>query len=187
MMTIRPAKYQDQAAIQGIYETAFAENERALVTQVALALLTAKTRPPSLSFVAEINDTMVGHIAFSPVSVSNESSVQAYILVPLAVSVAWQRQGIGTKLVEYGKQVLVDLGVKRLFVYGDPNYYGKFGFSTEQAVHYQPPYPLQYPQGWQALLLNHLDDLSHGETPTDITKITTTITCIEPLCDARLW
>ena len=47
------------------------------------------------------------------------------------------------------------MGVNVVFVYGDPKYYGKFGFSAEVASAYSPPYELQYPFGWQAVALNN--------------------------------
>ncbi|MEO0808953.1 MAG: N-acetyltransferase, partial [Cyanobacteria bacterium J06643_4] len=40
-----------------------------------------------------------------------------------------------------------------LLVYGDPKYYGRFGFSAAAAEQYLPPYPLKYPHGWQAIVL----------------------------------
>ena len=45
------------------------------------------------------------------------------------------------------------MGVDILFVYGDPKYYSRFGFSADAAVRYIPPYRLQYPFGWQGIAL----------------------------------
>ncbi len=41
-----------------------------------------------------------------------------------------------------------------LFVYGNPDYYGKFGFSVDTAQCYIPPYWLEYSFGWQAIALS---------------------------------
>ena len=69
------------------------------------------------------------------------------------------------------------MGVNVLFVYGDPQYYGRFGFRTDAAKQYTAPYRLQYPFGWQAMAL---DD---GCT----TSSSGIIACVTSLCDPSLW
>jgi len=184
MTTIRQATDQDHDAIQAIYLAAFDESERTLVAKLALDLLVEKTIPPTFSFVAEIKHKLVGHIAFSPISPislnnhqNKHQGLQAYILAPLAVEPNYQKQQIGTTLIEYGIQQLSAMNVQIVFVYGDPNYYGRFGFSADAADYYTPPYPLQYPFGWQACKLS--DDHSI-QSPTNIT-------CVTALCHPKLW
>ena len=72
---------------------------------------------------------------------------------------------------------LSKMGVNVLFVYGDPKYYGKFGFNADLASGYSPPYELQYPFGWQAIILNE----------GVFTESTVKISCVDPLKDAELW
>jgi len=69
------------------------------------------------------------------------------------------------------------MGVSIVFVYGDPKYYGRFGFNTDAASQYKTPYNLQYPFGWQAILLNECD----------IEKPTVAINCVISLYDPKLW
>ena len=69
------------------------------------------------------------------------------------------------------------MGVNVLFVYGDPNYYGKFGFNADAASRYSPPYELQYPSGWQAITF------SEGV----LTESNVKISCVDPLNDPELW
>ena len=69
------------------------------------------------------------------------------------------------------------MGVDILFVYGDPKYYSKFGFSVGAAERYIPPYKLQYPSGWQGIALN---EYSTGESSAKIA-------CVASLCDPALW
>lgn len=180
-MNIRLATDQDHDTIQAIYLAAFDESERTLVTKLALDLLVEKTIPPTFSFVAEIEHKLVGHIAFSPLSLNSHQDqhqdLQAYILAPLAVEPSYQKRQIGTTLIEYGIQQLSAIGTHRVIVYGDPNYYGRFGFSADAANSYTPPYPLQYPFGWQARKLS--DDHSL-QSPTNIT-------CVTALCHPKLW
>lgn len=69
------------------------------------------------------------------------------------------------------------MGVNIVFVYGDPKYYGRFGFSADAAHQYTTPYKLQYPFGWQAILLKAVD----------IEKSHVAITCVTALGDPKLW
>ncbi len=84
---------------------------------------------------------------------------------------------MGTILIESGMDRLSRMGVNVLFVYGDPKYYGKFEFNADLASGYSPPYELQYPFGWQAIIL------SEGV----FTESTVRISCVDPLKNAELW
>jgi putative acetyltransferase len=84
---------------------------------------------------------------------------------------------IGTKLIENGIEQLSEKGVSVVFVYGDPKYYGKFGFNAGAASRYSPPYELQYPFGWQAIALNEVC----------FEKQNVKISCVASLCDPELW
>ena len=81
------------------------------------------------------------------------------------------------KLVETGMERLSKMGVNVVFVYGDPQYYGKFGFSPDVASRYSPPCKLQYPFGWQAVTLN--------EESMEVASVK--ISCVASLSDPELW
>jgi putative acetyltransferase len=176
-MNIRIATNQDSAYIQGVHLCAFPEDENEIVSKLAIDLLSKKTTPQTISFVAETDGAIVGHIAFSPVLIDNNEVFQGYILAPLGVKPDYQKRRIGSKLIEYGMQHLSDMGVNVVFVYGDPKYYGRFGFSADAADQYTTPYKLQYPFGWQAIVLKGCD----------IEKPPVAITCVTSLCDPKLW
>jgi predicted N-acetyltransferase YhbS len=74
-------------------------------------------------------------------------------------------------------QQLLKTDVNILFVYGDPEYYRKFCFSADVADRYIPPYKLQYPCGWQAIVLNE----------SNVEKSPNRIACVTSLCDPKLW
>ena len=82
---IEIAREQDSEVIREIYQTAFPEEESAMVAKLAVDLLAEKTVPEILSLVAREIETTVGHVAFSPVKVENNESCKASILAPLAV------------------------------------------------------------------------------------------------------
>lgn len=151
--------------------------EREIVSKLAIDLLSEKTTPQTISLVAEADGTIVGHIAFSPVIIENNEVFQGYILAPLGVNPNHQKRRIGTKLIEYGMQRLSGMGVNVVFVYGDPKYYSRFVFSNNVVHPYTTPYKLQYPFGWQAIVLSECD---LGEKPA-------AITCVSSLCYPQLW
>jgi len=135
-----------------------------------------KTNPETISLVAEADGAVVGHIAFSPVIINNKSWI-GYILAPLGVKPEYQKRQIGSKLIESGMERLSKMGVNVVFVYGDPEYYGKFGFNADVASGYSPPYELQHPFGWQAVVLNK----------GVFTESTVKISCVGPLSEPELW
>ena len=50
--------------------------------------------------------------------------------------------------------MLTQDGACVLLVYGDSNYYGRFGFKKETGDAFIPPYPLKYLFGWAGMMLN---------------------------------
>lgn len=176
-MHIRTATSLDQDGIHDVYWSAFAESEREIVSNLAVNLLSEETTPQTISLVAETEGAVVGHVAFSPVTIGSNKNFQGYILAPLGVKPDYQKRRIGSKLVESGMQQLSEMGVDILFVYGDPNYYSRFGFRTDAADRFIPPYRLQYPFGWQAIALNECN----------VEKSPVEIACVGSLCDPELW
>ena len=81
----------------------------------------------TISLVAEIDGQIVGHIAFSPVTVS-DGATGWYGLGPISVLPEYQRQGIGQALMKEGLRLLKDMGGQGCALVGDPNYYKRFGF-----------------------------------------------------------
>jgi len=176
-MNIRIATNQNRDDVQKVHLCAFPEGESEIVSKLAIDLLFEKTTPQTISLVAETDGAILGHIAFSPVTINNHEHFQGYILAPLGVKPDYQKRRIGSKLIEYGMQQMSAMGVNVVFVYGDPKYYDRFGFSAEAAQQFTPPYPLQYPFGWQAVLLNECE----------IEKPPVAISCVTSLCDPTLW
>jgi putative acetyltransferase len=83
----------------------------------------------TVSLVAVLDTTIIGHIAFSPVEIaSEESSYVALTLAPVAILPAHQNKGIGSKLVAAGLQACRRLGHEIVVLAGHPNYYPRSGF-----------------------------------------------------------
>ncbi len=129
MLTIRWEQPQDLPAIHHVHTLAFGQpNEADLVDALRRA------GALSISLVAVKDDLTVGHIAFSPVTVASDSAtIDAIGLAPLAVLPAYQRQSIGSQLIQAGLQACMettDAGV--VVVLGHPAYYPRFGFTPSK-------------------------------------------------------
>lgn len=132
---------------------AFDEGEQEAVARLAIELTVEPAEPKTLSLVAEIQGMVVGHVAFSPVRTEVDGEAFGYILAPLAVMPACQRGGVGSELVRSGLDWIRTTPACIVFVYGDPNYYKRFGFSAEAAGNFAAPYQLEFPLSWLALTL----------------------------------
>lgn len=109
----------------------------------------------TLSLVAEIDEQIVGHIALSPVTIS-DGSEGWYGLGPVSVLPMHQKQGIGTSLINEGLSLLKDMGGQGCALVGYPNYYKRFGFrnvpeliheGVPQEVFLVLPFTEKIPQG----------------------------------------
>src|SRR4029453_5092014 len=78
--------------------------------------------------VATMSDRVVGHIMYSPVTVGD--TVNGVALGPMAVVPEYQRQGIGTKLIEAGNRKIKAAGYPFIIVVGHAEYYPRFGFRS---------------------------------------------------------
>lgn len=174
---VRMATGLDREDIRGVYLSAFPAGENQLVAKLADSLLDERTDPATISLVAEVAGRVVGHIAFSPVTAGRETNWLGYILAPLGVQPEYQRVDVGSRLIERGIELLATKLASTLFVYGDPKYYGRFGFSTEAAARFVPPCDLAHPFGWQARMLR-------GECPADAAI---ELSCVQSLRDPALW
>lgn len=81
-----------------------------------------------LSLVAVQDDRIVGHIIFSPVRIEGDKTVDGMGLAPMAVLPELQHQGIGSRLVQAGIEILKNQGSPFIIVLGHPKYYPCFGF-----------------------------------------------------------
>ena len=99
----------------------------------------------------------VGHILFTKAVLDPPIALKAYILAPLAVIPAFQKQGIGGSLIKQGLQILADWGVDWVFVLGHESYYPRHGFSPALKLGFEPPYPIpeQFTAAWMVQALTH--------------------------------
>jgi len=105
-----------------------------------------------ISLGATVDDQLVGHILFSPVTVLAGSEDPLVGLGPMAVLPAWQRKGVGTTLVEAGLERCRAAKYGGVVVLGHPAYYPRFGFrpAVEWGIVCKYPAP---PEAFMALEL----------------------------------
>ena len=121
MVEIREEKLGDIAAVRELTRRAFGQDQESNIVD---ALRT--NGAALLSLVATANGQVVGHIMFSPLTVAE--NVNAVALGPMTVAPEYQRQGIGTKLIEAGNRKIKDAGYPFIIVVGHAEYYPRFGF-----------------------------------------------------------
>lgn len=172
-MIIREATLLDEDGIRDVHKAAFGEGED--IGGLACELLHEGTTPDILHLIALKREVLIGHVAFSPVK--TRPGTNDYLLAPLGVDPNHQKAGVGSKLVREGLRLLKGMGAGTVLVYGDPDYYGRFGFKRELAEKFEPPFELKYPFGWQALNLN-------GNLPPDDSN---QIDCVASLNKEKYW
>lgn len=123
-LSIRPETAFDVPAIYQVNKLAFGrDSEAQLVNRLR------QNGAITLSWVAERDGEIVGHILFSPVTVTAEDEVwTAVALGPMAVMPACHRQGIGSSLIRAALLYLRESGQDVVFVLGHADYYPRFGF-----------------------------------------------------------
>jgi putative acetyltransferase len=128
-MNIRAEALADIDAIERVTVAAFDGKPYSQQTEHLIVNGLREAGALSISLVAENEHKVIGHIAFSAVTI-NGIDLGWYGLGPLSVLPELQRQGVGTKLVEAGLTRIRDLGAKGCILEGSPQYYQRFGFKN---------------------------------------------------------
>lgn len=117
---IRPERPDDREGIRAVHDAAFKGTAESRIVD-ALRAAGALT----ISLVALVNDVIVGHIAFSPVTIDGRD---VGALAPVGVLPSHQHAGIGDALCCRGLETARELGVRACVVLGHASYYPRFGF-----------------------------------------------------------
>ena len=123
MVMLRPEKVGDETAIHALHASCFPTDAEARL--VDLLRDAGRLR---VSLVAVVDGAVVGHVAFSPVTV--EGGVSGLGLAPLAVIESQRRRGIAAMLAEQGLAACRAEGAGWAVVLGEPEYYERFGFRS---------------------------------------------------------
>jgi len=139
---IRSETPADLRAIEAVTVAAFLDAPHAGHIEQFIVAALREAGQLTLSLVAESEGEIVGHVAVSPVEVSDGTGGW-YGLGPISVLPQRQRQGIGTRLMQEALRRLRERGAAGCVLVGEPQYYGRFGFRAEAGLTY-PGIPPQY-------------------------------------------
>jgi putative acetyltransferase len=139
-ITIRSETGADAAAITDVTIAAFETLEISNQTEHFIVEALRAAGALTVSLVAELDGKVVGHIAFSPVTISDGTD-DWLGLGPVSVLPQYQKQGIGKALITQGLARLREMGARGCCLVGHPGYYGQFGFAntSDLAVEHVPP------------------------------------------------
>lgn len=126
---IRGEADADVGAIRDVTVAAFQTLEISGHTEQFIIAALRAAKSLTVSLVAEVDGRVVGHIAFSPVTMSDGTG-NWYGLGPVSVLPECQRQGIGKALIAAGLSRLKGLNARGVCLVGHPDYYRKFGFEN---------------------------------------------------------
>ncbi|MCK9541053.1 MAG: N-acetyltransferase [Novosphingobium sp.] len=132
-IAIRDERPGDAAAITRVIAAAFADHPHSDGSEPRIVEQLRRNGDLTLSLVAETADGIVGHIAFSPVTIERADSIW-FGLGPVSVPPACQNSGIGAALVRAGLSRIGNEGATGCVLLGEPDYYRRFGFSADTAL-----------------------------------------------------
>ncbi|WP_294925195.1 N-acetyltransferase [uncultured Paracoccus sp.] len=132
---IRPEQPGDEDAIHDLTVAAFAPMPYSQGTEAPIIRALRRDGDLTLSLVALHGPDIIGHIAFSPVTIDGRAEGW-FGLGPVSVHPGFQRRGVGSLLVRQGLGALKAQGAKGCALIGDPDFYARFGFANDGRLDY---------------------------------------------------
>jgi putative acetyltransferase len=141
-LRVRAETPADCEAIETLTVAAFLNAPHTRRTEQHIVNALRKAGRLTVSLVAHIDAGLIGHVALSPVSIS-DGTASWFGLGPISVVPRLQRLGVGSRLMREGLRTLREQGASGCVVLGEPEYYGRFGFRANPAL-VLPGVPAQY-------------------------------------------
>jgi putative acetyltransferase len=157
---IRRATEADWATIPEIHRVAFGD-EGDRVARLAVELRKSEWHEAELSFVAEEDGALVGHV-MNTWNWLEGGSPRVLQLSPLGVLPEYQRRGHGSALVRASLDAVRGRGEPLLLLEGNPKYYGRFGFVRADKLGLLPPPEALYDWAFQVAVLDEEAVLPQG-------------------------
>ncbi len=133
---IRDERPGDIASIRAVTRAAFETMPYSQQTEAAIVDALRSAGALAVSLVAVEGDTVIGHVAFSPVTIGSADAPGWYGIGPLSVRPDRQRSGVGSALMRAGIAHIRESGGQGCVVVGDPAYYERFGFVPGGSLSY---------------------------------------------------
>ena len=150
-MVIRQETEKDYDEVYAVVKAAFerAEHSDGNEQDLVAALRKGGAFVPELSLVAQKDGRIVGHILLTKGSVGSRDVL---VLAPLSVLPENQSQGIGSALMEAGRQAAEALGYDSITVLGSEDYYPRAGYIPAEQLGIRAPFEVP-PENFMALRL----------------------------------
>ena len=147
---VRAEEPDDRPAIRTVVLEAFRADDHPEPPEADLidALRDSAAWLPALSVVAERDGEVVAHALLTRVTVGDDAR-PALALGPVAVRPAHQGVGLGTAAVRAALDAARAAGETLVLVLGEPEYYGRFGFTNAQEQGFTGPWGSG--RHWQAM------------------------------------
>ena len=159
-ITIRPEEHKDYKSIVSLILRSFQDgtdySDGSDIIALVEEIRDSAYYIPELSFVAELDNKVVGHFLFSRFPLSptrdgghqDETSSGIVMLAPVAVHADYFRQGIGTAMLMMGIEKVREMGFKGITVEGNYRFYNQLGFrtSSEYGIFPTSGYPMKEPR-----------------------------------------
>lgn len=178
-MQIRRLSAADQPDTVDLFKQVFADAQGVeageALERLVSRLIEESGTEKVVGFGAYNDAVLIGSIYFSQLVFEDPRRVM--MLSPVAVCTDQQKLGVGQALIREGLSQLKAQGVDLVVTYGDPAYYGKFGFMPLAEDLVQAPHTLTMPQGWLGAPLSseHLPRLNGKPA------------CVDAFNDDSLW
>lgn len=153
-MRIRPERKEDFDTIYQLIKRAFETAQVADGTEqdFAVSLRNSDSYIPELALVAEEEGEIIGHIMFTKREIETQSKlIPTLLLAPLCVALEWRNRKVGERLIKEGIRIARKMGYQSVFLVGNPEYYGRFGFvqTTKWNIENKNKIPDQYVLGYE--------------------------------------
>lgn len=132
-LIIRDEREVDYAVITTVTKAAFKTLEISNHTEQNIINALRDDNALTVSLVAEYEGGVVGHIAFSPINLS-DGTRNWFGLGPVSVLPEYQRKGIGKSLINSGLLKLKDINAGGCCLVGHPEYYRQLGFENTESL-----------------------------------------------------
>jgi len=159
---IRLARDDDWQSIPEVHRVAFGDHGDDVARLVVELRERTDLYIPELSFVAEEDGRVVGHVmnTWNWIEETGERLLQ---FSPLGVLPDYQRRGHASGLVRASLRAVRAAGEPLLILDGDPAYYGRFGFVRADELGLLPPPECLHDWAFQAAVLDPEATLPQGQ------------------------
>jgi predicted N-acetyltransferase YhbS len=145
LQPVTQALPSDRPEIEALLDAAFGADRQLKTTY---RLRENNARADDLSRVVRQADDhhLCGSIEFWPVVLTDAGTgtvSNAVLLGPIAVSESCRGQGVGGALMQSGIAAAREAGHDTIILVGDPEFYGRFGFSNDRTGNWLLPGPVE--------------------------------------------